>query len=102
MLNSDLVFHLTRNIGPGVVLLCFIVGAVSLWKRTRRVSALVQLLAASLVFISWGFHRIEVEFAMPLRTSLFARVLSSEEWQITKTVSLLVGIFVFALAYLRY
>jgi len=102
MLNSDLIFHLTRNIGPGVVLLCFIVAAVSLWKRTRLVSALVQLLAASLVFVSWGVHRIGVEFTTPFDTSLFARVLSSEAMQITETVTLLIGIFVFALGYLRY
>jgi hypothetical protein len=102
MLASDLIFYLTRDVGPAVLLLCCVVGASRLWKRTRLASALVQLLAASLVFVSWAVHITRIEFTTPFDTSSFARVLGSEAMQITETLTLLIGVVVFVFGYLWY
>ena len=102
MVLDDLLFYLVRYIGPPVLLLCCVLGAAALWRSTRFVSALVQLLAASLAFVSWGFRIVRVEFTTPFDTSSFVRVLWSDTVPIIESVTLLLGIVVFVAGYLWY
>ncbi len=43
---------------PGLLMLCIAIGGALLWRRTRRSSVLVQLVAASLLFADWGLTEI--------------------------------------------
>src|SRR6188472_2833447 len=84
----------------GLLLLGVILGATLLWKRTRRVAALTQLVAVTVVFVSWAFSEF-LRFAADARVSL-PDVLWSESLETVMFGALVIGVAVFAVGYLWY
>jgi hypothetical protein len=91
---------LLYTIAPGVLMLCVVVGAVLLWKRTRHASALVQLVAASLLVMDWAITGI-YELASESNTWLGTRFWS-EPFQTVRHFTVSVALVVFPIAYLWY
>jgi hypothetical protein len=91
----DLMHHFVQEVMPIAVPLCVVVGAVFLWRRTRRASTLVQLVASVLVLYGmsvnqFGWHSTDLDryWSEPMRTSM--------------DIAMFLGFVLFPVSYLLY
>ena len=91
----DLFLQFTQDVLPVAVPLCVVIAAAMLWRRTKRASALVQLLAAVLLLYGTVVDRYGS------RSIGLDRVRS--EWlQTSMDIALFLGCVSFPIAYLTY
>jgi hypothetical protein len=86
----------------GVVFLCLFIGAVILWRHTKRISAMAQAMSAGLVFLTWVIREISGHFTTPYGSSPFSRVMWSESLRTTLAIVDVTCGLVFALSYVLY
>ena len=92
---TDLFLQLTHDVLPIAVPLCIVAAAAVLWRRTRRVSVLVQLVAALLILYGISVDRFG-------RHSDGLHAVLSENMRISMDVALVFGFVLFPLSYLVY
>ena len=91
----DLIHHFTQDVMPIAVPLCAVVGAAFLWRRTRRASALVQLVASVLILygmcvsqFGWRSTGLDRYWSEPMRISM--------------DIAMFLGFVLFPVSYLMY
>jgi hypothetical protein len=91
----DLMRHFVQNVMPIAVPLCVVVGAAFLWRRTKRASALVQLVASALILYGmslsqygWRSTGLDRYWSEPMRISM--------------NITLFLGFLLFPVSYLLY
>ncbi len=91
----DLYFHLRDDVLPIAIPLCIVVAAAELWRRTRRASALLQLIGSLLLLygmtvqqFGWHTNGLDAVWSEPMR--------------ISKDVAALLGGVLFPVSYLFY
>ena len=91
----DLFMQLIHDVLPVALPLCIVVAAAVLWRRTRRISALVQLIASVLLLYGmivdrYGWHSTGLDrvYSQPL--------------QISRDIALFLGVVSFPCGYLVY
>jgi uncharacterized membrane protein YoaK (UPF0700 family) len=91
----DLMHHFVQDVMPIAVPLCVVVGAAFLWRRTRRVSALVQLVASVLLLygmsvehFGWRSTGLDRYWSEPMRISM--------------DIAMFLGFALFPVSYLLY
>jgi TRAP-type mannitol/chloroaromatic compound transport system permease large subunit len=99
---TDLIYHLVWDVVPFAALLCVVVGAALLWIRTKRTSAMLQMVASVLLFLGMALDRVRWQFVTPYDNSAFADVLRSESMRIVMLLAPLLGLTVFSISYLWY
>lgn len=99
---TNVMYHLVWDLAPVAFPLCVVIGSVLVWRRTRRASALAQLIGAALVFIGWGLFKLRWSTVEPTDLSLYAETLRSETMRITMLLAPLIGLAVFSIGYLSY
>jgi hypothetical protein len=95
------LIYFVREFTPTLIVLCLVIGASLLWNRSKRISALAQLLAsAGLLFVALVEHL--QSFATPFDKSSFAQVLWSPWTPEAKIGIAFASAIVFSVAYLCY
>jgi hypothetical protein len=86
---------------PGLLMFCVVIGALLLWTRTKSAAALVQLVAASLLFVDWAVFAI---YQLCLRIEPFGLdpVATPEPFQAARRIVVLVALVAFPIAYVWY
>lgn len=92
---TDLFMQLTHDVLPLAIPLCIVVAAAVLWRRTRRASALMQLVASLLIFygiivdrFGWRSTGLDRYWSAPM--------------QISMDIALFLGFVLFPVSYLLY
>jgi hypothetical protein len=93
---DDLYYRLVLQVMPVAMLVCIIVAAALLWRRTRRASTLAQLVAAVLLFYAFGLN------ALRWNSSWYEHLIRSEPMRISMDIAMWIGIPLFAISYLLY
>ena len=93
--------YLIREWAPTVLILGITIGSLLLWKRTKRISALAQLLTSTPLFLLFVLHLLRT-FTTPFDSSLYSRFLWSPRLNDVESVVGLVCVVVFPIAYLCY
>src|SRR5256885_1343408 len=99
MLITPITF--VREMIPMVVILCIVVGSSVVWRRTKRVPALVQLIASVVLLFAWlldSMRSFTIDRAYD--SSWFYRVLWAQSLIDITLPIIQVCIVVFAVAYL--
>jgi hypothetical protein len=102
MLSLDPII-LVREMIPTVVLLCVVVGSSLLWTRTKRVPALLQLIASSVLLLETLLENFRtIANITPYDSWWFSRLLWSRAFADTMIPVTMVCVIIFAAAYLCY
>ena len=91
--------HLIDDAVPGLFLLGILVGAALLWKRTKRVPALMQLIGIALVDLGWGFAKFQ-QLAVSAAGKSLPEALWSESLELPTIVVCGIGVILFVIAYI--
>ena len=88
---------------PVLWLLCIVVGALLLWRRTKHIAALAQFVAAAgffvCIFVDW---LREFSAPPPFDTSWFAKLVWSSHLSDFGFIVMIICVLVFPIAYLWY
>jgi hypothetical protein len=91
----DLMHHFVQDAMPIAVPLCVVVGAALLWRRTRRASAVVQLVGSTLILYAmivnqfwWHSNGLDAVRSEPVRISM--------------DIAMFLGFLLFPVSYLLY
>ena len=95
----DLAYPFIYDLAPVLMLLCVAVGAGVLWRRTKRVSSLAQVIGAILIFAGLAFQQLRWLSVMPHDQSIYAEVMRSDPMRIGMGLTFYVGCLAFALSY---
>ena len=94
---------LVREIIPTLVLLCIVVGSSLLWRRTKRASALIQLVTSAVLLLEALLTSIRsCSLSTPCHSSWMSRALWAQSLTDTMIPITLVCVVIFAGAYLWY
>ena len=96
---SDWLYYVAKNFIPFIM--CIAIGSFFLWRRTKQRGALMQLVAAGMLLMSFTINETEY-FISPPRDSALAQFLWSEPLQIFKSVLLLLSSLLFGAGYVWY
>jgi len=95
----DWLAYVLRKFVPFVI--CIAVGSFFLWRHTKRRAALVQLVAAGMLLLSFLIDQVEY-FISPFHQPAVWSVLRSEPLQIAKSALLLLSSVLFGAGYVWY
>jgi hypothetical protein len=95
----DVLVHQFYDIAPSVIILCLGTGAMLLWRRTRRVATLVQLLSAVLMLIAWSLFELRIQTTGEFETTSYSLLLRAPWLRFAVDACMWSSIFVFSTAY---
>jgi hypothetical protein len=87
---------------PPAITLLLLVGAIILWRRTKRASALLQLFAASGLFLFMWLELIAQFLAIVCHRTQLLDALRGSHVQTAEWIVLLISGFAFPVGYLWY
>ena len=96
---GDLIYRLIYDVAPNVMLLCVVVGAGVLWRRTKRALCLAQFIASLLLFVGFAFDQLRWSSVSSGDHSVYADVMRSEPMRIGMGLAFYFGCLGFALSY---
>ena len=95
----DLIYRLIYDVAPIVMLLCVVVGACILWRRTKRALCLAQFIASLLLFGGFAFQPLRWSSVTSYDHSVYAEVMSSKAMRIGMGLALYIGCLAFSISY---
>jgi hypothetical protein len=98
----DILVHQFYDIAPGVICLFVGAGAMFLWRRSRHVAALIQLLSAVLMLVAWSLFELRLQTTGEFETTAYSLLLRSPSLRFTVDACMWSSIFVFSFAYFWY
>ena len=98
----DRLVHQSYDIAPSVIIVSICIGALLLWRRTRRVAALVQLFSAVLMLLAWSLFELRIQTTEEFETTSYSLLLRSSSLRLAVDACMWGGIFVFSFAYIWY
>ena len=96
---ADWLYYVLREFVPFIM--CIAIGSFFLWRHTKRRAALVQLVAAGMLLLSFLIDQVEY-FISPFHQAAVWSFLRSEPLQIAKSVLLLLSTVLFGAGYVWY
>ena len=99
---ANRLVHQFYDIAPSVIIVAICIGALLLWRRTRRVAALVQLFSAVLMLLAWSLFELRIQTTGEFETTTYSLLLRSAPLRIAVDACLWSSIFVFSFAYIWY
>ena len=88
--------------GPTLLILCLTIGSFLLWRRSRRVSTLLQLISAAALFLFALRFNIRSIFVDPFHPPFWARILWSNSLNQIIDVAQVFCVVAFPIGYLWY
>jgi hypothetical protein len=95
----DLFVHQFYDWAPGVIIISICAGATMLWRRTRRVTALIQLLSTILMLIAWALFELRIQTTGEFETTGYSLLLRAPWLRFAVDACMWGGTFVFSIAY---
>ena len=99
---ANRLVHQFYDIAPSVIIVAICIGALLLWRRTRRVAALVQLFSAVLMLLAWSLFELRIQTTGEFETTTYSLLLRSSPLRIAVDACMWSSIFVFSFAYIWY
>jgi hypothetical protein len=101
MLGSVMLIHISEIFWFILMPLCIGVGALLLWKRTRRIAALLQFIAA-VVLVACSVLGVLRSYVDPFHKSWLSKLVWSRYMWEQNAGAMLIAMSVFAISYLCY
>src|SRR3954470_22591888 len=95
----DWLFHHFYDIAPTVIIITVCGGSVMLWRATRRLAALIQILSALMMLGAWSLFELRIQTTGEFETTGYSLFLRAPWLRFAVDAWMWAGTFVFSIAY---